>query len=322
MLKDLACSLVVVMAVVGSVHAQPGGAPVAPPVPPPPPDASAPPPDTTAPDAVAPPAPAPAPGPAPVTAPPPTGPAGPPAGIMLPPPPPSNVDQGTLEDANAGRNWIAPTALMDPAGTWSFSDFELFVVGASYAPTDKISLSAATLIPVFEDQPFIGLFSAKVQVLKVGRVRLAVQAAATLVLDRSDDIDEDGFTAGVLGGAGTLCLDAACRSHLTGYLAAGFARADESAVPFLVSGAGVFKVAKRVKIVVEADSAFVAGDINESADGFIGWYGVRFTSPSIGVDVGLMKPVFFDEGDDDDEFDDQFPLGFPFVSLTYRGLGE
>lgn len=228
-----------------------------------------------------------------------------------PPPAPTTVDQGTLEDANAGRNWLAPTALMDPKGTWSFSDFELFVVGASYAPTDTLSLSAATLIPITSDQPFVGLFSAKLQFLRAGRVRLAAHGALTVVSD-----ENDGFNAAVLGGAGTLCLDDLCRSHLTGYLAAGFADADQSAVPFVVSAAGVFRVSRRVKVVLEVDSAFIAGDINETADGFLAWYGVRFTSPSIGVDVGLAKPIV--DGDDGDAF----PLGFPFVSLTYRGLSE
>jgi len=305
MSRTLASSLVVVVGlfIAGGARAQPGAP--SEPQPQPPPD------DGVAPDDMQP---APPPPPDQPMQPQPPPPPPPPAIMQPPAPPPTTVDQGMLEDANAGRNWLAPTALMDPAGTWSFSDFELFVVGASYAPTDRISLSAATLIPVSSDQPFVGLFSAKVQLLRAGRLRIAAQGAVTFVADSTD-----GFTAGVLGGAGTLCLDDLCRSHLTGYLAAGFARADQTSVPFLVSAAGVFRLGRRVKLVLEADSAFIAGDINETADGFLAWYGLRFTSAAIGIDVGLMKPIAPNNSWDDSG---AFPAGFPFVSFTYRGLNE
>jgi hypothetical protein len=216
-----------------------------------------------------------------------------------------------LEDANSGRNWLSPTALTNPAGSWWFSDFELFMVGGGYAPTDRLSINATTLVPISSDQPFWGMLSIKYQLLRSGRLRLAGQFAGTLVAD-----DEDGFTAGVLGGVATLCLDDHCRSHVSGYLGAGFADSDQSAVPFVVSGAAVFRVARRLKLLVEADSAFIAGDINETANGFLFWYGVRFTSSAIGVDVGFLRPIVPDEDWDDDVF----PIGYPFVGLTYRGV--
>src|SRR5213596_3632447 len=79
-------------------------------------------------------APPPPPAPAPVMAPP------PPTAPMQPPQPPpaeeSHVDKGILEDANAGRSWISPTALTEPAGTWTFSDFELLLASLQYSPTD------------------------------------------------------------------------------------------------------------------------------------------------------------------------------------------
>ncbi len=73
----------------------------------------------------------------------------PPPTAPMPPPPPvvpvepvSNVDKGIVEDANAGRMWLSPTALTEPAGTWSFSDYDLLVVGLSYAATDTVSISS------------------------------------------------------------------------------------------------------------------------------------------------------------------------------------
>jgi hypothetical protein len=243
------------------------------------------------------------PGDAPTVSPPPSG----------QPEVPSTVDLGVVEDANSGRVWLMPTALSAPKGTWSFSDYELFLVSASYAFTDQLSVSAATLIPIVADQPFWGLFHAKLQILRAGNLRLAAQGAVTVVSD-----ENDSFSAGELGAAATLCIDAECRSHVSGFLGAAFAYDDQSSVPFLVAGSLVAGLTKRVKLVLEADSGFIAGDINGTADGLLAWYGLRFTSRNIGVDLGLAKPIISGTSGDDEVF----PIGFPFVSFTYRGLAN
>jgi hypothetical protein len=223
--------------------------------------------------------------------------------------PPSTVDQGVVEDANAGRGWLAPTALTPPAGTWSFSDFELFVISAGYAVTDKVQVSATTLIPIVSDMPTWVLLNGKAQIIRAGKVRGAVQAALTYA-----GVDGDSATALELGGALTFCIDEACHSHISGFLGAGFAHEDQSAVPFMFAFEGAFRVGKHLKLILEADSGFVAGEIDAAADGFLAWYGVRFTSSFLGVDLGFMKPIC--DGCESDEL----PMGFPFVSFTYRNL--
>lgn len=57
------------------------------------------------------------------------------------------TDQGVLNDANAGRGWIAPTALAEPGGTWSISSYELFLISIGYAVSDQLSISATTIPP-------------------------------------------------------------------------------------------------------------------------------------------------------------------------------
>ena len=221
-----------------------------------------------------------------------------------------------MEDANSGRNWLTPTALLPPAGTWSVSDFELLLIGAGYSPSDNLQLSVTTLLPFVEDMPLWLLFSGKVLLADSGQFKLAAQGTFTYFSEESFD-ERSSTWGGSVGGAATYCLKPDCYSHVTGYLAAAFAKENESsAVPFVVGASAVFKVARRVRLVFEADSAFVAGEINENIDGFLGWYGVRFTSRNIGVDLGFMKPVYYGDG----ETDDPFVLGLPFVSFTYRGL--
>lgn len=249
----------------------------------------------------------------------------PPPAEPVPPPPPSpvvqaaapvpapttTVDRGVVEDANSGRGWLAPTALTAPAGTWSFSDFELFVVSAGYSVTDEVQISASTLLPIVDEMPLWLLLNGKAQVIKAGRLRGAVQAALTYV-----SVDDDSASALELGGALTYCIDIECHSHVSGFLGAGFAHEDQSAVPFLAAIEGAFRLGKHVKLILEADTGFIAGEIDAAADGFLAWYGVRFTSSFLGVDLGFMKPIC------DGCSSDELPMGFPFVSFTYRSLSE
>jgi hypothetical protein len=214
-----------------------------------------------------------------------------------------------IEDANSGRSWLAPTALTPPAGTWSFSDFELLFVGGSYAVTDQLQISATTMLPIFDSMPFVGMLSGKLQVVRAGRVRVAGQVAVTHFRE-----DNTAATAGTVGGALTVCLDDDCYSHVSGYLGAGIASEQQTAVPFLASASLALKVAKRVKLLFEADTGFVVGELDAVADGFLGWYGLRFTTQSIGVDVGFARPFCADCGDF------PLPMGVPFVAFTFRSF--
>lgn len=221
----------------------------------------------------------------------------------------TTVDQGVLDDASADRAWLAPTAHTQPKGSWSFSDHELFVVGLGYGVTDKLQVSASTVIPVSDDFAFVGMFSAKQQVYKQGRVRVAAHGVLTHANDGDDS--GTGFTA---GGAATICLDDDCHSGVNGYVGTAFALTDEgNQYPILLSASIVQKVNRHVKLVGEVDTGFVPGEDFE--DVYLGWYGVRFTSGAIGANVGFVKPF----GPNVDT-EDALPLGLPWVNFTYRAL--
>jgi hypothetical protein len=256
----------------------------------------------------------------------------PPPAVVQPVPeaPASTIDKGTLEDANAGRVAIMPTALTPPKGSFSFEDWELLLVTASYAVTDNLVISGTTMIPV--DSGFYwGFLSAKLQVVKQGNLRVAVQAGAGGATSTSttETYDSMGNLIGTmdstssgggfdLGAAATYCFDSDCYSHVSGALVAGFAREDNSSVPVGFMGGVVARLGHKVRFIAEADTAHLFGKISGQADGFLGWYGLRFTSSQIGVDLALVKPFCTNSSDCDTG--SAFPMGFPFVTFSYRSL--
>lgn len=258
---------------------------------------------------------------------------------MTPPPPPAvvepvpvapatTVEKGTLEDANAGRVAIMPTALTPPKGTFSFEDKELFLITASYAVSDNLVISGTTMVPI-TDEVYWGFLSAKLQVVRQGNLHVAVQAGAagaavkdtTTTYDGSGNFVDDMSTTTTAGGfdlgaAVTYCFDADCYSHVDGAVAAGFARDDNSSVPVGFMGGLVARIGHKVRFIAEADTAHMFGELSGQANGFLGWYGLRFTSSQIGVDLALVKP-FCGDGECDT---DTFPMGFPFVTFSYRSM--
>ncbi len=275
-----------------------------------------------------------APPPPPPIAPPPPSAAPPPAAPVIVQPLPApvvvspGVDPGTLEDANSGRVAIMSTALTPPAGTWAFEDWELLLISASYAPTDRLVITATTMVPVVSGF-YPGFISAKLQVVNQGPLRIALQAgtgglyypngdssSTTINGVTTTTTSSDSTGALEIGGALTYCLDGGCFSHIDASATAAFAYQSASSVPVIFSGGIVARLARHIRLVAEADTAHLFGDLSGQANGLLAWYGLRFTSRQIGVDLELVKPLCGD-GDCDT---DSFPLGFPFVTFTYRGL--
>lgn len=220
----------------------------------------------------------------------------------------SGVDEGIENDPNMDSAWLAPTGLTMPKGKWAFHDQELFLVGLSYGVTDRLQLSATTLVPITSDQGLLLITSAKGQVVKQGRVRLAVHGALTHVSD-----DGSSGNAVTVGGAFSYCLDKPCNSAINLYAGTGFALDDgDSELPLLMSASVIKKLGKRVKFVGEVDTGMIVG--GDRADAYLGWYGLRFHNKNMAADIGFVKPFGSDLGDTD-----VFPIGLPWVKFTYRG---
>lgn len=215
--------------------------------------------------------------------------------------PPPGADQGIAEDASSGRGWVMPTALMAPAGTWTLSDDELVAVSGSYAVTDRLALSIGTVLPI--DSERVAGANAKLQLFSSPRLRIAAQSA--LAYAWSSGGDSTGLANA--GGVVTLCIDLACRSHLSGYLGAGLVR--DRALSALVIGGGSLALAlgTHMKAVFELEN----GTGYDLARGALGWYGLRFNAAAFAFDLGLATPL----GAAADRWGTSI---LPFLSFTYR----
>ena len=247
-----------------------------------------------------------------------------------PPAPPAarsgepSVEAGIRDDAASGRTWVSPTALTPPAGTFGAQSVQILIAGASYSPTDRLAISANTFLPL-PGAGWIVLGGIKLKVADLGRLKLAAHLAVTYV-DGEVTVHDGGRELGerehvrggraILGGVGTLCLDAGCHSLLNGYLSSGIAMEAGEGVhgPNSVFGsvAWIQRLAGRFKLALELFSI-----IEQDADpGAFGWYGMRYTRRSFAFDAGMIR-VFCD---DCGEVHDLGGFGLPWLAFTFRAL--
>lgn len=212
------------------------------------------------------------------------------------PAPPAEIDQGVVDDALSPGAFLAPTALTEPAGTisasvggftdTSFDSKALSHVSVAYAATNQISLSATLELPGQIAGLTLGTLSAKAQMYRAGRVRVALQGNLLFATESGNSSE-----AVLVGGAGTLCLDDACNSYVTGYAGFGFEHSSGSGVPVLLSGAAAVQVVPHLKLLAELVSGFSTSDVSGVGNGALLFYGVRATDKNVGVNLGAVTTL-------------------------------
>jgi hypothetical protein len=231
------------------------------------------------------------------------------------------------QDADIDRGFLLSTAETQPKGSITTTNYEFFVLGTTYAVTDGLQVGAVAAIPLpgedggADGNPFgkFALLSAKLRVLKTERFRTAVQGS---IINYSDEYFDDALMYS-LGLIGSYCLDERCESLLTGNASAFLGGTDPSngleEQNLLVGGSIIVAVTDGFKLLAE-----VVTNANHDAGGWdlsdaaLVTYGFRTTSRHVSADIGLMKPITTEDGVVEGAGDDQWILGVPFVSFTYR----
>ena len=228
--------------------------------------------------------------------------------------------EGRLDDANIDRGWFGTTALTQPAGTLAFNDYELLLMGLTWAPADRVQITATFLTPIVSDMCCYGVLGVKGRLLDAGRFHFSLLGSLALASVQGVDLYGEGSSgsretswAVLAGGAGTLCIDESCRSLLSAWFTTGFNQYSATSEWPILYGASL-TFGHHVKGLLEVDSAALLGDVSKAARGALFMYGVRFTGKNIAGDVGFMRP--FGEGVDMGSL----VIGIPVLTFTYRTL--
>ncbi len=240
------------------------------------------------------------------------------------------VQEARLDDANVDRSWFMPTAMTQPAGTLPFSTYELMLMAISYAPIDRLQLTATFLAPVVPDMCCWSIIGAKYRLLDAGPFHFAALGQLTLASVQGINIYGVGTSTGrsmfwaLLGGGSTsICFDESCRALASAWIITGFNQYYNYGTELPIVYGGSFSFGHHIKLLVEADSAAFIGDFNIAARGALVTYGVRFTSRNLAGDIGLTRP--FSADTNLTALTDSFlkgilVLGVPIVTFTYRAL--
>jgi hypothetical protein len=232
-------------------------------------------------------------------------------------PPIDEAMQGALDDANAHRAWLAPTALTAPAGTWTIVSYEVAVAGLIFSVTDRLEVGAMTFLPISDELPTLAWGHVKLRVLDSGSVHGALRLDGVYVHEVTDASEDDEITHTIASAmaAVTLCVDVRCRSHLGAALGVAFTGTGDE-LPIGGAASAVVAMTDVVKLVFELDAGYIVNDPHDSPYGAFAWAGVRFTSRAAGVDLGVMRPLC------DDCIEKRLKYGFPFVMATIRSVPD
>jgi hypothetical protein len=222
------------------------------------------------------------------------------------------------QDANEDRVILGSTGETHPEGTFFISDYELVLLQLGYAFTDDFQMSVSLVPPFVKDQPYLMDLGFKINVVRTETSRIALTGALDFVSDGQSQ-DTPVFI-GRVGGVAQFCFDTHCRSSTSFNLALGYTSSDqESFVPVLGTISVIAGISRLVSFL--AEPSVLALHTNRNGDGgaVLGIsYGFRIAGPRFGVDLTMVAPVAFTNGDTDTGS----ILGYPFVAFTYRTEGK
>jgi len=200
---------------------------------------------------------------------------------------------------------LLPTAETHPAGTWTLSSYEIVVLQAGYALSDRAQVSLTFMPLVGRDDVIVPIdVSLKGVLVREGRVRVAAMGAASGLVG----FEEGEAFFGRAGAVTQLCFDDACRSSAN--VSANLILAGPALL--LLNGLGlVFRTGEHVALLAETEVLHPLGREAGPANGMGLSGGIRFSGRKLGLDVTVLAP-FSGEGD--------LPPVVPFIAFTYRFL--
>lgn len=222
-------------------------------------------------------------------------------------------------DASADRGVTTGHAETIGKGNWTINSYELFLLGATYGFSDDFQISATTLLPIFEDIPFVFALAPKFVVNRGQQHALAIRGDVWIGTSTGDD----GTTLGrvSVGPVFDYFFDRQGRYAFHAGLNIGgiFGGIDGSGGISFAEGLLIgldlgftLGVARGFKLIVEGQlfAGYSAAGFTVAEVALLN-YGVRFHGADLAVDLTFLRPV----GDVDPG---PLVMGLPFVAFSAR----
>jgi hypothetical protein len=231
--------------------------------------------------------------------------ASPAADGVAPQPAPASPDPAELRDhrytdAHVDRVVFMPTAETHPEGTFYVSSYEIILLQAGYAVTDRTQVTLSGMPPLQNEAILPFDLSLKTVLARAPEFRVAAFGSVSGI----GGTEIGTGVVGRVGGVVQLCFEWTCRSSVsvgTNVVLAGPAI-------FVGNAAGfVLRASRYVSVMVEVDALIPIGTAANEFNGMSIAPGVRFAGEHFGFDFALAHSLDVLEGP-----------GLPFLAATYR----
>ncbi|MDZ4693946.1 MAG: hypothetical protein SGI86_02285 [Deltaproteobacteria bacterium] len=214
----------------------------------------------------------------------------------------SSAAQADAAAPQADRLILTPTATNQRAGTWALTSYDIVVLQATYAFTDRTQISI-TLTPPLQDQG--GLFpldiSIKTSLYRTSGLRLAAMTSATGI---SGLEDLGAVLVGRGGAIAQFCRNPSCVSSFV--LSTNLTMAGPLLLLANTAGA-ILPLGQRLQLLVEITTLLPLGPVGGQANGVATAAGFRYPWQNWSLDLSVVRFPSLD----------QAPI-IPLLALTWR----
>ncbi len=207
-------------------------------------------------------------------------------------------------DAHVDRVVFFPTAETHPEGTFYFSSYEIVLLQAGYAVSDRTQVTLTAMPPLRKETILPFDLTVKTVLVRAAEFRVAALGSVS-------GISGTDIGTGVVGRAGgvvQLCFEWTCRSSVS----LGSQVLLLGPAIFVGNGAGVIlRASEHVSALLEVDAAIPIGNVANQYNGIAVAPGVRFTGEHFALDLAFAHAL-----------DALGGPSLPFLAATYRTGGR
>jgi hypothetical protein len=226
--------------------------------------------------------------------------AAPPTYIPPPSPPAFELRDHRYSDAHVDRVVFVPTAETHPEGTLYFSSYEVVLLQAGYALSDRTQVTLTSMPPLPKEKILPLDLTLKTVVARAPEFRVAALGSVSGIAG----IEQGTVVLGRVGGVVQLCFERTCRSSVSvgsTVILAGPAILAENGTGLIV------RATEHISLLLEVDASIPIGTVAAEYHGMAIAPGIRFSGEQLGFDIAIAHSLDVLEGP-----------AFPFLAATYR----